>query len=134
MDELVMPVRVEARPGYHIYLEFADGTNGEVDLSRLVGKGVFRVWNDYPFFENVRLGIIVRSNGTMRSNFAPIRFTWSSRKSHRRIYFRSYNANHPMPELCRFYGIIIRMFWEDHPPPRFQASWKQRSACRYCDC
>jgi Domain of unknown function (DUF4160) len=26
-----------------------------------------------------------------------------------------------MPELCRFYGIIIRMFWEDHSPPHFHA-------------
>jgi hypothetical protein len=26
-----------------------------------------------------------------------------------------------MPELCRFYGIIIRMFWADHPPPHFHA-------------
>jgi len=56
VDELIRPIRVEARPGYHIYLEFADGTNGEVDLSRLAGKGVFRVWNDYRVFENVRLG------------------------------------------------------------------------------
>ncbi len=26
-----------------------------------------------------------------------------------------------MPELSRFYGIIIRMFWADHPPPHFHA-------------
>ena len=26
-----------------------------------------------------------------------------------------------MPEICRFYGIIIRMFWEVHPPPHFHA-------------
>jgi hypothetical protein len=56
MNELVRPTRVEARPGYHLYLEFADGTRGEVDLSRLAGKGVFRVWDDYRVFENVRLG------------------------------------------------------------------------------
>ncbi|MGZ8844519.1 MAG: DUF2442 domain-containing protein [Pyrinomonadaceae bacterium] len=56
MDELVRPILVEARPGYHLYLEFADGTKGEVDLSRLVGRGVFRVWNDYRVFENVHIG------------------------------------------------------------------------------
>lgn len=56
MDQLIRPIRVEARPGYRLYLEFADGTNGEVDLSRLVGRGVFSVWNDYQFFENVSLG------------------------------------------------------------------------------
>jgi len=24
-----------------------------------------------------------------------------------------------MPEICRFYGIIIRMFFHDHLPPHF---------------
>jgi hypothetical protein len=26
-----------------------------------------------------------------------------------------------MPELARFYGIIIRMFYNDHAPPHFHA-------------
>jgi hypothetical protein len=26
-----------------------------------------------------------------------------------------------MPELSRFYGIIIRMFFDDHQPPHFHA-------------
>jgi len=26
-----------------------------------------------------------------------------------------------MPEICRFYGIIIRMYFDDHPPPHFHA-------------
>lgn len=26
-----------------------------------------------------------------------------------------------MPELCRFYGIVIRMYFEDHDPPHFHA-------------
>lgn len=33
-----------------------------------------------------------------------------------------------MPELCRFYGIIIRMFWDDHPPPHFHASYGNNEA------
>lgn len=33
-----------------------------------------------------------------------------------------------MPELCRFYGIIIRMFWEDHPPPHFHAVYGNNEA------
>ena len=56
MNELIMPVRVQARSNYHIYLEFSDGIKGEVDLSDLAGKGVFQVWNDYDFFEAVHLG------------------------------------------------------------------------------
>ena len=24
-----------------------------------------------------------------------------------------------MPEICRFFGIIIRMFFDEHDPPHF---------------
>jgi hypothetical protein len=26
-----------------------------------------------------------------------------------------------MPEITRFYGIIIKLFFADHPPPHFHA-------------
>jgi hypothetical protein len=26
-----------------------------------------------------------------------------------------------MPTICRFYGITIRMYFRDHPPPHFHA-------------
>jgi len=48
--------RVEAvRPleKYRIWLRFQDGTEGEVDLSDLAGKGVFRAWLEPGFFEQV---------------------------------------------------------------------------------
>jgi hypothetical protein len=28
-----------------------------------------------------------------------------------------------MPEICRFYGIVIRMFFDDHNPPHFHADY-----------
>jgi hypothetical protein len=28
-----------------------------------------------------------------------------------------------MPEIARFYGIVIRMFSNDHPPPHFHADY-----------
>jgi len=28
-----------------------------------------------------------------------------------------------MPEICRFYGIIIKMFFDDHSPPHFHAEY-----------
>ena len=28
-----------------------------------------------------------------------------------------------MPELSRFYGIVIQMYFGDHPPPHFHASY-----------
>lgn len=40
--EPVQPAKVEARAGYRIWLEYAAGAVGELDLSRLVGSGVFK--------------------------------------------------------------------------------------------
>lgn len=28
-----------------------------------------------------------------------------------------------MPEICRFYGIIIQLFYKDHAPPHFHATY-----------
>ncbi len=33
-----------------------------------------------------------------------------------------------MPEICRFYGIIIRMYFVDHPPPHFHAEYGEYEA------
>ena len=40
---MIQPTEVEARDGYRIWLRYQDGTAGEVDLSHLAGKGVFKV-------------------------------------------------------------------------------------------
>ena len=50
------PVDVKALPHYRLWLRYSDGTEGEVDLSDLAGKGVFKLWNDYRAFEDVRIG------------------------------------------------------------------------------
>ena len=51
--DLLQPVAVAPREGYRIWLRYADGVEGEVDLSDLAGKGVFTAWNDRGFFERV---------------------------------------------------------------------------------
>ncbi len=28
-----------------------------------------------------------------------------------------------MPEISRFFGIVIKMFWDDHNPPHFHAEY-----------
>ncbi len=33
-----------------------------------------------------------------------------------------------MPEICRFYGIIIYMFVKDHAPPHFHAKYAEHRA------
>ena len=54
-EKMLQPVAVEAREGYRIWIRYADGASGEVDLSDLAGKGVFAAWNDRAFFESVHL-------------------------------------------------------------------------------
>jgi len=49
-------INVSVLQEYQLKLEFADGEKGIVDLSHLVGKGVFSLWNDYRKFENVKIG------------------------------------------------------------------------------
>lgn len=33
-----------------------------------------------------------------------------------------------MPEISRFYGIVIQIFYEDHAPPHFHASYAEHRA------
>lgn len=43
----------EPLPGYRLRIEFADGLNGVVDLSDLVGKGIFQDWRNPDEFAKV---------------------------------------------------------------------------------
>jgi len=49
------PVEVEARSDYRLWVRYADGTEGEVDLSHLAGRGVFELWSDEQKWKNVRI-------------------------------------------------------------------------------
>jgi hypothetical protein len=33
-----------------------------------------------------------------------------------------------MPEIARFYGIVVRIYFDDHPPPHFHASYAGQTA------
>ena len=58
------PIEVRALPDYRLYVRYDNGVEGEVDLSHLVGKGVFAAWNDPGNFEKVSIG----SSGEIRWN------------------------------------------------------------------
>jgi hypothetical protein len=53
-----MPKAVKVTPleGYKLRIQYADGVEGEVDLSHLAGKGVFALWNDANAFRSVYIG------------------------------------------------------------------------------
>jgi hypothetical protein len=53
---MLKPVEVRALPNYRLWVKYTDGVAGEIDLSHLVGKGVFAHWQDYHFFERVHIG------------------------------------------------------------------------------
>ena len=50
---LLQPIEVKPLPRYHIWLRYADGVAGEIDLSDLAGKGVFRAWDEPGYFSKV---------------------------------------------------------------------------------
>ena len=50
------PVEVKALEGYRLWIKYSDGVEGVVDLSDLVGKGVFALWKDYREFHKVYIG------------------------------------------------------------------------------
>lgn len=49
------PVWVKPLADYKIRVKFADGVEGVVSLEHLVGKGVFKAWEDYEYFKKVRI-------------------------------------------------------------------------------
>ena len=49
------PTKVEPRCGYRIWLEYSDGSQGLVDISRFAGHGVFVAWEDRTLFESVHI-------------------------------------------------------------------------------
>jgi hypothetical protein len=50
---------VDAKPlkGYRLAIRFADGLAGEVNVSRWVGKGVFKAWKKPGIFEKAYVDI-----------------------------------------------------------------------------
>lgn len=48
-------ISCKALPNYRVWVRFDDGLEGEVDLSHLVGQGVFAAWESMEFFNQVRV-------------------------------------------------------------------------------
>jgi hypothetical protein len=53
-----MPNLLSVKPigDYQLELAYDDGVSGRVDLSGLVGKGVFSAWQDIQHFNQVKIG------------------------------------------------------------------------------
>ena len=52
---MLEPVAVEPREGFQLWIRYEDGVEGEIDLSDVAGKGVFKAWENRDFFERVHV-------------------------------------------------------------------------------
>ncbi len=53
---MFVPELVKALPDFCIWIRYSDGAEGEVDLSHMAGKGIFKAWLEPGVFEKVRVG------------------------------------------------------------------------------
>ena len=53
---MVKLIHVTPQAGNKLHLEYDDGTVGDVDVSDLIGKGVFKALADTAVFESVSVG------------------------------------------------------------------------------
>ncbi len=51
---MIQLTQVKPMSNYRLWLKYADGVEGVVDLSDLVGQGVFALWNDAREFQKAR--------------------------------------------------------------------------------
>ena len=49
-------IKVKPLPQYKLWIQFKDGSEGVVDVSYLLNKGVFSKWNEPGEFEKVGIG------------------------------------------------------------------------------
>ena len=114
-------LHLEPLPGYRLRLRYADGVTGEVDLSHLVGKGVFELWNDHEAFGRVSIGTAGEVRWSEEVDLcADALYLEITGKQPDEVFPRLRKAL-SMPEISRFYGIVIKMFHNDHQPPHFHA-------------
>ncbi len=53
---MVTLIKATPKAGYKLHLEYDDGAIGDVDLSSLIGRGVFKALGDAAVFDGVTIG------------------------------------------------------------------------------
>ena len=152
--DLLQPVAVAPRDGYRIWLRYADGVEGEVDLSDLAGKGVFTAWNDRRFFERVYISEWRSIAWSDEIELCPDALYMEITGKTPEEIMRGLRgattpsaaarggATVPAPEestprlrdatddaeVGRFYGIVVRIDFREHKPPHFYARYAETEA------
>lgn len=122
-----------------LWLRFSDGVEGEADLSEWLQGPVFSPLRDWENFAQVRLDppfAVAWPNGadvSPEALYERLRVTGSAAKRDYARLFDDALAREraecaAMPELSRFFGIIIRMFWRENEAPHFHAQYGEHLA------
>jgi hypothetical protein len=125
--DLIRVTTVRHLRDHVLWLEFSDGLRGALDMSDDLVGPMFEPLRDSREFARVALGAetIEWPNGA----------DWAPESLHARVLAANGTLSHrngdairgdeqqhvPMPELSRFYGIVITMFYLDHARPHFHA-------------
>lgn len=137
------PDVLSVRPlgGYRLRLRFDDGTEGDVDIARIIGEfaGMFARVRQPSYFAKVRvdrqLGTISWPNG---ADIAPeTLFGALTRKARgprpaaampRPPQPPVHGTESSVPEISRFLGIVIQMYFRERHAPHFHARYAGRKA------
>ena len=138
------------RRGHTVWLRFRDGTAGEIDLKQELRGHVFLPLRDPEVFRRFYVHPEGRTLAwTNGADFAPeflhARTRLVGRNGPLRRHLRQWNAwtraltvtlwrGHPatvraMPEISRFFGIQILMWFHEHEPPHFHAIYAGSRSC-----
>jgi hypothetical protein len=123
------PVAVRHVRDRVLWIRFADGVEGEVHFDDALHGGLLAPLADPDVFATAALrdGVLTWRNGA----------DWSPEDLYARVVAANPpDAPHsddslseqpayigPMPEISRFFGIVIRMLANEHAPPHFHASY-----------
>ena len=120
--------------GHTLWLRFSDGVEGHVDLAGWLDGPVFEPLRDPAFFAQVRLASLYTIEWPNGADIAPqtlyarMTVTGAVQKRNYAQLFddamrREAAECAAMPEISRFFGMVIHMFWQEHEAPHFHARY-----------
>lgn len=133
-------VFAEVLEDHLLRLRFDDGREGKVDVAAVIGqfRGVFAPLRRPGYFRRVRvdskLGTIGWPNGadiapeTLREALTEVTWVRRRRNSSSLAARPAPGTIGSMPEICRFFGIVIQMYFREKHAPHFHVRYSGRRA------